>query len=387
MTGLDTPNKQIRNLTALRGIAAILVVIFHFEILLVMFVPPGISLFFRRCYLMVDLFFVLSGFVMTHAYGELFSDGWTRNKMKNYLLARIARIYPLHFVSLLITILLVLIMGQPLTGIYNPAAIPANIFLLHSFGLFPTFTWNVPSWSISAEMFAYLFFPAVISWRKKAPLTVMAMMLFVIVSIYIILAFHLSRAHGSDGPHNLDFSYDYGYLRGLAGFLLGVVIYQSYARNFVKGWLKKDAVFMVLVLCLISVMHWGWNDLWTIPLFALLILSVAYNDGRVRKWMNRPLMQWLGKISFSIYLMQGTLTRLIVIFLKRVGVSYNGPFSLHLPYWLAFLSCIFFLMALCGLATLTYHLIEKPARNRIRAKFVRHCYAFPAEEIGIKNTA
>ena len=62
----------ITNLTPIRGIAAILVVIFHFEIVLVLFLPREVSRFFSKCYLMVDLFFIMSGFIIYHVYGEFF---------------------------------------------------------------------------------------------------------------------------------------------------------------------------------------------------------------------------------------------------------------------------------------------------------------------------
>jgi len=105
--------------TAIRGIAALLVVVFHFEILLVQFVPPQQSMFFRKCYLMVDLFFILSGFIIYHVYGRAFARSIGRTSLRKFWVARIAHVYPLHLFALLVIILTVVFSDQPMTGIYD----------------------------------------------------------------------------------------------------------------------------------------------------------------------------------------------------------------------------------------------------------------------------
>src|SRR5437879_1722827 len=88
-------------LTALRGIAAILVVLFHapnwgFSAYFV-----SVTQFAARGYIWVDLFFMLSGFVMAHAYGGRFIAK-SRGAWRAYLTARVARVYPLHLLILLV---------------------------------------------------------------------------------------------------------------------------------------------------------------------------------------------------------------------------------------------------------------------------------------------
>ncbi len=94
----------LSNLTPLRGIAALLTVIFHVDLMFGMggdmLLKFEDSMLINRLYLMVDFFFVLSGFIMLHVYGPGFSDAVTISAFKRFTVARFARVYPLHFVML-----------------------------------------------------------------------------------------------------------------------------------------------------------------------------------------------------------------------------------------------------------------------------------------------
>lgn len=94
----------IPNLTALRGLAALIIIFFHYNFFITKFVTPEMTHIAGKLYLMVDLFFVLSGFIMCYVYGDLFKDGVNRTTMKQFMIARFARIYPLHLAVLLFLI-------------------------------------------------------------------------------------------------------------------------------------------------------------------------------------------------------------------------------------------------------------------------------------------
>jgi hypothetical protein len=123
----------ISNLTPLRGFAALMVVIYHFEEIAGRFVSAGDSMLIRKSYLMVDLFFIMSGFIIFHVYSKEFRAKSQRNSFSKFLVARFARIYPLHFFMLLICVLIIAMAG--VTPVFNPAAIPTHILLLQSFGI------------------------------------------------------------------------------------------------------------------------------------------------------------------------------------------------------------------------------------------------------------
>jgi peptidoglycan/LPS O-acetylase OafA/YrhL len=80
-----TPNVKnyLTTLTPLRGIAALVVAVYHFEVV-ARFVAPESSMFLRKGYLMVDLFFILSGFIMLHVYGATFQNRITRPDLGNF---------------------------------------------------------------------------------------------------------------------------------------------------------------------------------------------------------------------------------------------------------------------------------------------------------------
>ena len=86
-------SREIRALTGLRGIAALYVVFFHANGLHAF--PSVVRPFVSHGYMAVDLFFILSGFVMAMTYGGLFENGFNFNNFKTFLLLRLARIYPL----------------------------------------------------------------------------------------------------------------------------------------------------------------------------------------------------------------------------------------------------------------------------------------------------
>src|SRR5438045_7740910 len=134
---------------------------------------------------------------------------------------------------LFMCILLIFAIG--VNPILNPAAIPTHLFLLHSFGIHNIFTLNVPSWSISAEWWAYMIFPLIVlCLYKRKWLTVACCSVFVIgayLSIMFLLARSVPFNPGVPMPHNLDSTYDYGFLRGLAGFTTGLLLYILYQAH------------------------------------------------------------------------------------------------------------------------------------------------------------
>src|ERR1700733_8687541 len=169
---------QLPSLTSLRGLAALWVVLFHYTAL---YFPrldiTGHSSLIGKGYLAVDLFFMLSGFVMTHVYHRAFCDSVKEN-YRSFLVARVARLYPLHVVVLLLFVTTALLAqllayastgtaeGIPLTGTRSLAAAIANLFMLQGLSA-EHLSWNYPSWSISVEFMAYLAFPLVLPmvWR------------------------------------------------------------------------------------------------------------------------------------------------------------------------------------------------------------------------------
>src|SRR3984957_12901227 len=223
----------LSNLTPLRGLAAILVAVFHFEMAIGRFVPAGTTMFFEKSYLMVDLFFVLSGFIMLHVYGRAFDGALRRGQLRHFLVARFARTYPLHLFTLLLLVVIVRYLtnwGNPPIVLEQPRDILPNVFLLQSFGVCPIYNWNIPSWSISAEWGAYLLFPFLALWISRRRKGASILLAIGVIAAWVCIEYVLPRRNPLNPaipvPHNLNTTFDYGWLRGVAGFSAGMIIYR-----------------------------------------------------------------------------------------------------------------------------------------------------------------
>ena len=166
----------IDSLTAVRGAAALWVVLFHFSPELYALLPPTRALapLIDRGHLAVPLFFTLSGYVLALNHAAAFGRRLSAAGVKEFLLRRLIRIYPLHLATLLGTAAMAAV-GARFGATLDPRGYGAvdfllNLALVHAW--VPEFhlTWNYPSWSISAEWFAYLLFPALAAglWRLSA---------------------------------------------------------------------------------------------------------------------------------------------------------------------------------------------------------------------------
>ncbi len=149
-------------LDSVRGVAALCVVFYHMA-----WTSPIEPLHFvRNSYLMVDLFFVLSGFVIFYAYGERLKTG---TQFWQFMWLRFWRLYPLHFALLIVWLGIECIKAllqwrvghvsvNPAFSSNNLGSFLANLFLVQSLHLFKNSTYNYPAWSISVEFYTYVVF-------------------------------------------------------------------------------------------------------------------------------------------------------------------------------------------------------------------------------------
>jgi peptidoglycan/LPS O-acetylase OafA/YrhL len=173
----QTP-KSLPGLTGLRGLAALWVVLYHYCSLYLPALDAGwLGGLMSRGYLAVDLFFLLSGFVLAHVY----SDAAERKGFaffRAFMRARVARIYPLHLLVLALFVAMAFAVRGihyvkdgyyyplPLSGPRSLEALVANVLMLQGLKA-SDLSWNYPAWSISVEFAAYLVFPLAIGllWR------------------------------------------------------------------------------------------------------------------------------------------------------------------------------------------------------------------------------
>lgn len=293
---------RITKLDGLRGVFSLMVVFYHYP---AEYISESFHQNFlvSKSYLFVDFFFVLSGFVIAYNYDAAI---YSRKAFWEFMKKRFIRLYPLLLFSTLICFAVFFLFRFFFSQYVNPeggylkyAYDTANTLLfLNSTPLLDNGSgMNYPSWSISAEMIAYIFYALVtLFFAAKYKREVL------LVSILVGVVFLSTREFtGIDGNYN--------FIRGIVGFNIGYFVWLSRQVNL------KINNYWELFLCLLfvsvfyfmnSVLDPILTDVYEaclIPLFfGGAIFLLLHSDGVVSRLMDTPLFQFLGKISYSIYL-------------------------------------------------------------------------------------
>jgi len=364
LRGVARPRSvEIPGLTPLRGLAALLVVVFH---LMEFACPewwarPGLA-FIRHGYLAVDLFFVLSGFVITHVYAREFATAFDARRYRTFLMARLARIYPLHVFILGLWVALEFVRPRPFQ---DPArsvtAIGTNLLLIQDWHVSSILTWNEAAWSISAEWAVYLAFPVIVLLTQ---LRVVAARAAAVLSIFALLC---ALVHFAPWTPNrlgdIDIAADFGVVRCALEFGLGVLAYGLYADGAFLRFFDKDLTIVVVAGCVVAGMHWRIHDLVTVAAFVLLVLCAAQNQGAATRILDTRVLRFLGDISYSVYMVHMFFREVARMALKRlIGRplwEVTGPAErvAVLSGWVAII---------LAASALTWRLIEVPMRERLK---------------------
>jgi peptidoglycan/LPS O-acetylase OafA/YrhL len=363
--------RYIRSHTALRGLAAVLVVLYHAQSSIgykMAFAQAEMLL--GKAYLCVDLFFILSGFVISYCAQLGGGRAFTGAQISRFYVARLARIYPLH-VAVMLAFLLIWTglywAGQGLerTIIGRDTFMPdswANFFeqvaLLNAWGLTGRTGWNLVSWSISAELFAYLLFPAIAYGLLRGGWLAWALVLCGALGAYLWIGL-------TDRTLNIIMGYG-AIMRCLAGFALGMMVYRW--RASFEGCSSAQLTVLQcaglgLALC---TMVLGWNDLWAVPALVLLVGSCWTDRGLVARALCVRPLHWLGEVSYSVYLLHVMWLTLWGLLARWAVATYQWD-----AFWTGLLACLCALISLFPLAHWAYRAVEGPARNRVMHFFDR----------------
>ena len=359
--------EHLKPLTSLRFFAAAWVVLFAFWPRLdAGFTPAVVS----KGYLGVEVFFILSGFILSHVYLPKAENG--RFRYGAFLWARLARIYPLHLICLA-TIgtlgTLAVLAGRAIDpNILNLPALLPNLTLTHAWGLAPVSGWNHPSWSISAEWFAYLTFPA-FAWaalklkaRPEAALALALVLVFGLNALFLKFAgFPLTQA-----------TIAWGALRIVPCFALGCALYLVWRAGAVQSRMAALLGALFFGAALLLGAQVGVPDPVLVAVAGGLILFLASLSSTGSKALSNPVLVYLGEISYSIYMVH-----ILWDLVFSNGVSsalHRGDKQLPLGLWLVLIAGV------VPLAAASYHLIERPARERLKL------WRLPAQKRGLEIT-
>jgi peptidoglycan/LPS O-acetylase OafA/YrhL len=338
----------IRQLTGIRFVAAFWVFAYHlqgpFNVLGLLSIPV-LGDVMRVGRLGVDLFFALSGFILTHTYLTRMGPKLRGGDTVRFWWLRLARIYPVHLVMLIVAGLAVFaqarVLGEDIDrDWWNPIDFVKNLLLIQEWGPNPERGWNFVAWSLSMEWLAYLAFPllVLVLWRmhKKIPTFVL------VIAWFAVLAPLVGYGLGTSDPYYTD---NWGSTYRIASeFTAGAITYlivQRLARREDRvqrpaEWLS--AVLPVLVVAGAVFLAWlpaaqppanavnpdaeplpPYFHLSLVPLLVAWIGALALARGGMARALSTKTLVLGGFISYSLYM-----THLVWMGLWRAGMSVAG---------------------------------------------------------------
>jgi len=379
-------NKYLSNLTPLRGIAALLTVLFHVDIILFNFfggqlVDGKSSSILSRMYLMVDFFFVLSGFILCYVYSKSFEGSVKGQDFKKFTIARFARVYPLHLFSLLLTTLFLFLLHQsgakvsPILDEENSIySFITNLLLLHSMNLHQWFTFTHASWSISTEWWMYMLFPFLVGPFMKLSKPCRLIIFALCIVGYLVIGYILvplvtvpDARFLKVSPFSLNVAYQFGFLRCMVGFVIGMIVYFAYQRDWGSQLFSSGYTFLVLISGLGLCLHLAVLDVFTVLFFPCILLSAAYGNQKLNTILASKPLQRLGDWSFSIYLIHQPFLYSGAVFMGNPDIT--GITIPKMGMLISWVTCVVFVVFILFISYLSYRFIEVPARNFINGKW------------------
>lgn len=308
---LSKPSKgqHIQSLDALRGVCAVMVALMHMRVHNHFFDLPIV----RNSWLLVDFFFVLSGFVVAYVYIDRLS---TFNDAVRFAVRRFGRLWPLHATMLAGFIgieSLRYLLGQPgsgaatrmaFTGQYSISYVLPNLLLVHALALHQIATWNGPSWSISTEFYTYLVFAAAcLLSQRKYILPICALLILVGASVLILYNPTFMQTEGRFVADGMTVpTSNFTWFRCIYGFFCGVVTFYVWKRcpSALPPWSEY-----ICALGAIAFLWFAGETVWSMiaPIvFALVVGSFASETGSLTRVLNKPFPVKLGLLSYSVYM-------------------------------------------------------------------------------------
>ncbi len=317
--------QRLKFLDGLRGIAALSVVLFHHYIFIknatAFPFPHFFEALFSKGYLGVQIFFVLSGFVIAYSMRHASLTG---TYLKRFFIKRSIRLDPPYWVSILLMMTATALFSKLIAKQHEPMfegrQIFANIFYLQDFLDFESL--NPVSWTLCLEFQLYLFFACTLGLIFKIckaahPSEQLKIMRSSYTGMFFSLLLILSLEHqqrlvipldlNSWTPKGLFLSYWYS-------FFMGCVVCWA-----AIGWINKAWLYVYFSL-LFAYVWMSFQSTLTVSLLTALTIHLIARWSDLSKWTCSGIFQYLGKISFSLYLIHWLTASNCIFFLaKRVG--------------------------------------------------------------------
>lgn len=326
--------KQIDNLTGLRAYAALSVVLLHMRTLFSYDGNP-FDFIFSNGGNGVQVFFVLSGFILAYTHGDRFRDGLTVSNYLFFVRLRFARIYPVHlFMLLVVTLQLWLWRGfDPLSD--TVCAFVANITLTQAWGTLAGAAYNQPAWTISAEWFAYLLFPVLALTSRSGPFAWLLLSSATIAAIPAVSRFMFTYGE-----------FTYGAQAILCGLYvsLGFFAYQLCRR--LPDWRLFWRVSAIVMGPVLVALIWHTLGMDVFAIATAFLMMALFKSGPVFAYANKVSV-YLGLWSYSLYMVH-----MPVLWLFKAVASNTPPLAI--------------IAVMIAAAAGIYYRIEEPCREMLQ---------------------
>lgn len=339
--------------------------------------PVRDSVWFDGSFLVVDMFFVLSGYLVTMVYAERATD-WQQGR--GMIANRLGRLYPTHIAMLfLLLFLLNLKMGLNLLlgalgmdigltpldeqpQVFDLQYFLLTITLLHGLGIDDRDLFNFASWSISAEFWAFVVMTICFVTMRSRPRRIA----FAWIAIAACVSFYLAcwwqpDRHTFDSTQLLDRNLArsiMAYFVGMLAFELRRVHLQELSDRAIGILQAVTLVAIVLVIC--NQPRLFMSQLWSLPIWAALIISLSYGRGWAVPILGCAPMIWLGERSFGIYMCHSV----VVIMIKHRVLMVDNA-------WMRALLLVPYLAANIAIAHVLYRYLEMPAATWVKERVRR----------------
>lgn len=336
---------KIGQITFTRFVAAMAIVISHFNKDLFLYKIRYISDIFLRANVGVSYFFILSGFIMIVAYHQKASINY-----RDYYRNRLARIYPLYVLGLLLYLL---------TKYSDFSIAKCLLYLLGIQSWIPgkALVLNFPGWSISVEFLFYLLFPWLYNYfysKGNKSIWIIAILIWSGTQFFTNLYVN-SLAY--KGPHTMSHEFSHYFpLWHINEFLIGNLA----GLFFVKNRKEKNhdiavtLIFAGILLSLILIPLNFHNGLMAV-LFVPLIYLISCNSGILTKIFSLKPLEFLGEISYAIYIVHIP----VLYILRSVLWDYFQVYESNTVF-------LVYILVLMVVSAIFYWFIEKPCRDYLK---------------------
>lgn len=283
---------EIKSLTGLRGIVALWVTVFHF----IFFENYWIRSVVGKGYVAVDIFFVLSAFLLTVSYSDKFKNLSTEVVQRFYK-KRVNRIYPVYFASVIFIVLFI-------ADNVSLSEFLVNAGLLQCF-FNPNYSLNEVYWSLSTEWICYLIFPfmlwMILRYRINGWVLVAAGLILRVILPYLPdMYWDDAPLIGNRSTQYLDVVFGVNSLiRTISCYFLGIGIAFLPEMRF-----RKNNLFIYGVAAVFFLLLYAGRGVFFVPLLSALIIRHLYSERKsiIKTFLENRVVYFLGNISYSLYI-------------------------------------------------------------------------------------